>query len=83
MKNILLVFLISSGSIFANAIKQEEIKEHDWNLTENSETALYRTKCQIVRDNIYQYCIDHGYSQTQATSIANAAEAECKKVSIQ
>lgn len=67
---------MSSGSIFANTENLDET------LINESETVVLRTKCQIVGSNVYTWCIDHGYSIIQASSIANAAETECKRVSI-
>jgi acetyl-CoA carboxylase beta subunit len=75
--------LFSSVSIFANTTKQYENKKSNETKKNKVEFANVRTKCQIVGDNIYKYCVDHGYSVIQASSIANAAEAECKRVSIQ
>lgn len=76
MKKIFLVLLLTSGSIFANTIKQDEIFENEIG------TDLARTKCEIVRDNLHDWCLNHGFDEATATSISNAAFKECKKVSI-
>ena len=83
MKNILCIMLFSSVSIFASTTKQYENKRSDETKKNTVEFADVRTKCRIVGDDVYRFCIDRGYSVIQASSIANAAEAECKRVSIQ
>lgn len=44
---------------------------------------LMRSKCDIVYDNIYNYCVSHEYSACEAQGIAAAAFTQCKSVSIQ
>jgi hypothetical protein len=75
MRKILFILLLSSGSIFANIVKLDETT------VEESEIVVLRTKCEIVRDDVYTYCVNHGMSTTQATAISAAALTECKKVS--
>ncbi len=80
MKTILCVMLFSSASIFANTTKQYENKKSNETKKNKAEFADIRTKCQIIGDDVYRYCINRHYSVIDASSIANAAEAECKRV---
>jgi len=74
MKYLSIVFFIFTGSVFA---KTDIIEKTDY-LDLKKETA---SKCDVVRKDVYNYCVTHGFNSSEATNIANAALSECKKVS--
>ena len=63
------------SSVFANA---SSIKKEDYMCFKRKAIA---SKCDIVRKDVYNYCINHGFTVSEATDIANASLSECKKVS--
>lgn len=72
MKNLFLILLLA----FSLSSSAKQIEEFN---TE-SDSGGTRTRCEIIRDNIYNDCINHGFDQTTATAIANAAKKECDKI---
>jgi hypothetical protein len=45
----------------------------------NTATLLLRSKCDIIWHNVYDYCTQHGFSGSEASQIACAAETACEK----
>lgn len=40
---------------------------------------LFRHKCDIIWHNVYDYCIQRGFSNNEASQIACSAETACNK----
>ncbi len=40
---------------------------------------LIRSKCDIIWHNVYEYCVGRGFSGSEASTIACAAEKACEK----
>ena len=62
-------------SLFALTASYAETKN-------SSETKIVRDKCDIIYENTYQYCVDHGSTKEEAASIAAAAKCACRDLSI-
>lgn len=75
MKNFLLILLFTSCSIIAKT------KNLDGNLVSEIDKDEVRSKCEIVSSNVYNYCINHGFSENQAKVIAKASLKECNRIS--
>jgi hypothetical protein len=43
---------------------------------------IVRDKCDIIYENTYKYCIDHGESKESASAIAAAAKCACRDLRI-
>jgi hypothetical protein len=75
MKKYIYILLISCGSMYASPIKPAKV------LIKTAEIDVMRTKCEIVKDNVYTFCVNRGFDKEQAINISNAAFKECNRVS--
>jgi hypothetical protein len=60
-KYLLFVILLSTSSILPN---------------NNSQGTVYKN-CMVVRKNVYQWCLDHEFTASEATIMANTAYGAC------
>jgi hypothetical protein len=42
----------------------------------SSQSAIYKS-CMVVRKNVYQWCLDHEFTASEATLMANTAYGKC------
>ncbi|WP_395065188.1 hypothetical protein [Flavobacterium sp.] len=77
MKKNIVILLFAGCSIYANTKNPKNLQ------IEKKIVVVNRTKCEIACDNIYTYCVNHGFTKEEARSYADAALKECKKLTIE